>query len=88
MEEILNKLVKDNVFYSKESFEFQIEKSKHLFDESYIDTISDYCEKNEIDVEDIATHISPSLYLKVANEAYQNRLLKHKIQQVDFNSIF
>lgn len=87
-DELLASLVKSNRFLSKETFELSIEKSKHLHDGSYIDTILAFAEENEIEEEEMKEYISPSLLLKITSEANKKRLLKERINQTDFNFIF
>ncbi len=87
-DELLASLVKSNRFLSKETFELSIEKSKHLHDNSYIDTILAFAEENEIEEEEMKEYISPSLLFKIMSEANKKRLLKERINQTDFNFIF
>lgn len=87
-EDSLNQLVKDNTFYSDTSFELFIEKNKWRFDNSYLDVIINYCEENSIEPEDIVSHLSQTLILKIKAEANKNRLLKEKIRETNFDLIF
>lgn len=80
--------IEDDTFHTEKSFELYIEKNKHKYDNSYIDTVIAYCEELEMDVEDITEHLSTSLELKIKAEAHHNRQLKEKIRYVDFNKIF
>lgn len=86
--DFLNSLVQSNRFLSKETFELSIEKSKHLHDDSYIDTILAFAEDNQIEEEEMKEYISTSLLLKLTSEANKKRLLKERINQTDFNLLF
>lgn len=88
LKETLKSLVESDNYFSKESFELTIEKNRYKFDDSYLYTIIDFCENNEIDFEDIKNFISPSLKLKLTNEAINNRQLKSMKKTKDLNTFF
>lgn len=85
---IAETLIKDDKFFSKESFELYIEKNRKYHNDSYIDTIVYFCEENEVDEDEIVDMLSKSLLLKITSEANKLRLLKEHFTQTNFNDCF
>ncbi len=88
LNQTLNNLVISEIFFSKETFEYYLEKNKSKYDYSYLDTIINFCNENEIDPEDVKDFISHSLKLKITNEAINNRMLRTNKKPINLNSIF
>ena len=88
LKQTLLNLINSEIFYSKETFEYYVEKNKSNFDNSYLDTMVNFCEQYEIDGEDIKDFISHSLKLKITNEAINNRMLRNIKRPINLNSIF
>lgn len=62
-------------FLTKKRFTKMVEENIRLYGGSYIDSIVDLCEKNNIDVEDISKFISPVVKGRIEHEGQQLNML-------------
>ena len=77
-----------NNFFTLESFELEVEHKKHLYDNSYIDTIIDLFDQYGIEPEDGNEYISNLLRIKIENEAMKLKQIKYRKKQSNFDLIF
>ena len=66
----------DKIFETKTSFSLQIEEERLRLGASYIDTIVDYCQRKNLDIEAVASVLSPAIKEKIRGEAEQLNLLE------------
>lgn len=73
-----------------ENFDEMYDFSNIIFDRvekhklEYIDAIVTYCEEKELDIDSILTLISPSLKMKMEEEAISLRLIKNSSVRLVF----
>lgn len=77
-------------FLNQKRFERRISKMVTEDGFGFLEAIVDFCEENELDVEDVTTLLSPYLKTKLEEEATKNNMLKRPNSQTEFvpNSLF
>lgn len=73
----------DEFLISNQQFSSAVEFSKHIerkasMGQNYIDVLTDFCVRNEVEIESIKKLLTPSLKEKITAEAQNLNLLKAK----------
>lgn len=70
-------LISNNQFSSATEFSQHIER-KASVGQNYIDVLTEYCVRNEVEIESVKKLLTPSLKEKITAEAQNLNLLKSK----------